>query len=64
MTEHTHEASNSSTFTDPQFAETLQAGNGGVANAAVDLKLYDTASHEVSRFEPIQIGRASCRERV
>ena len=57
MTEHTHEASNSSTFTDPQFAETLQAGNGGVANAAVDLKLYDTASHEVSRFEPIQPGK-------
>lgn len=57
MTEHTHEASNSNTFTDPQFAETLQGGNGGVANAAVDLKLYDTATHEVSRFEPIQPGK-------
>ncbi len=35
----------------------LQGGNGGVANAAVDLKLYDTATHEVSRFEPIQPGK-------
>ncbi|MDE5640728.1 MAG: cysteine--tRNA ligase, partial [Bifidobacterium castoris] len=59
MTEHSHEASNantSGTFQDPQFTETLMAGDGGVANAAVDLRLYDTASHAISRFEPIRPG--------
>lgn len=59
MTEHSHEASNantSGTVQDPQFDETLMAGDGGVANAAVDLKLYDTASHAISRFEPIVPG--------
>ena len=57
MTEHSHNASNANTFKDPQFTETQMAGDGGVANAAVALKLYDTASHEVSRFEPIQPGK-------
>ena len=42
--------------TTDQFDETLAAGNHGVANAAVDLKLYDTATHAVSRFEPIKPG--------
>lgn len=59
MTEHSHEASNANTSgvsTDKQFAETLMAGDGGVANAAVDLKLYDTATHAISRFEPIKPG--------
>ena len=37
--------------TTDQFDETLAAGNHGVANAAVDLKLYDTATHAVSRFD-------------
>ena len=59
MTEHSHEASNantSSTPNDTQFDETRMAGDGGVTNAAVDLRLYDTATHEISRFEPIQPG--------
>ncbi|AFI62508.1 cysteinyl-tRNA synthetase [Bifidobacterium animalis subsp. animalis MCC 1489] len=42
--------------TTDQFDETLAAGDHGVANAAVDLKLYDTATHAVSRFEPIKPG--------
>lgn len=33
------------------------AGDGGVQNAATGLRLYDTASHEVSRFEPVQPGK-------
>ncbi|MEE1295914.1 MAG: cysteine--tRNA ligase [Bifidobacterium sp.] len=39
-----------------QFQETLMAGDGGVQNAAVDLRLYDTATHAVSRFEPVKPG--------
>lgn len=50
----THNTDNSK---DPQFEETKMAGNNGIANVAVDLKLYDTATHEISRFEPLQPGK-------
>lgn len=50
----THNTDNSKVS---QFEETKMAGNNGIANVAVDLKLYDTATHEISRFEPLQPGK-------
>lgn len=40
-----------------QFDSTLQAGTDGVQNCAVDLKLYNTATHEIARFTPLQQGK-------
>ena len=40
---------------EPQNSNTSE--NAGVARAAAGLKLYDTASHTVSRFTPIKPGQ-------
>ena len=40
---------------EPQNSNTSE--NAGVARAAAGLKLYDTASHTVSRFTPIRPGQ-------
>lgn len=42
--------------TTPDFSNTLEAGNHGVANVATDLQLFDTASHTVSHFVPLKPG--------